>query len=409
MMRADQLVNRCFSLKQVWGVHIAESPDGELQIQALLLENNKDTLFVKERLELQGLNQLTGDVLKNIPVSIGLDTPHVLFRAMDEAAPSVMAEQLHINNLDDFVIQTSELEQGYQAALIRRSLFNEWLEVFKRNQVRIVSIVLGPIHFSACLDYLVETDTTQSCEMGNYTLQWRQHSLLKMERRQQRTDHSSELQLGTELISSKEVLSYCNALAIILYGDDVPYITQQLFSSNVTANAYQQLYTRVMPVCLGFLLVLLLGNFFALQHFKGMQQQLSMEYAGYQQAHRKLETLQQQFEEHKRLAGQLDARQYGSFAFYADRLAATLKGRVGLSSLDLHPWHTEKDKLVTHYLFQKDLIIVTGTCQTPVLLSQWISDLSDEEFVESVSRQSYDYDEWEKTGRFLFHLNVKQP
>ncbi|TAJ09151.1 hypothetical protein DMA11_20655 [Marinilabiliaceae bacterium JC017] len=403
---ADRLVNRLFPVNKVWGIHIWESLNGEYRIFTTLIENKKGTLFIKENFEFENINQLFREDFKDIPICLSYDGPRVLLKKIPDYHPQSLAESLHINSLDEFEVQITSLLQGCQACVIRREQIHDLLTLLREENLNLVSITLGAMSFQACLSFIENKKDNTIHEFCNYRIQVEEEAIVKIERVKQWADKNG-LQLGNEFIEGHYLLPYCNVLSVFLYETEVPYLLLRPFKPTVREYAYDKLYKKLFPICLGLLFSVLLGNFFLLQHYKDDQQQLSVEYAGYQMAHKKLNQLQKKFDDHKSIIGQLDAESYGYFSFYADRIASLVKGRLRLTTLTIHPCSEENNKMEKVFVFKQNIIEVTGTCRSPLVLSQWIADLGKESFVHNISNQVYTYDEIGKTGRFSFQLEVK--
>ena len=406
MRHLDQIMQRYFSPKKIWGIHINHIKEEHVVIDAILIENKQNTLFILDRKTLSSVEELNQPLFHDNPVCISYDSPNVLIRHVEEDSLELIAEQLHTSNTDDFIIQASMLEEKCQLFIVRRTIFEELAEKLKYCELNILDIVLGPVNIATGMDY-VSDDVNEYLKLLNYSIHVREKKLYMIDRKADIDKHGVIDNIGGEFLNETELIPYCNALSILVNGNELPYVSRKVWNAGLTEFSYQQFFKKALPFVLGTILFILLGNFFVLQHYKGKQQKLSLEYAGYQRVYNELVTLQDQFEEHKRMIGQVNLKNDVYFAYYADRIAATIKERVRLTNMDIFPRKEVKVGGKSLAEVEKNIIHIKGMCGSPVELSLWTNDLQEEEFVQSITKQTYQFDEQEQVGRFSFVIKVK--
>lgn len=400
----DHFVNKIFPIKKIWGLHIWEPTDGEYEIQALLMEKISDTLYVVDRKTFQGFNQIPPDIFLNIPIALSFDSAKVLHKEIVGLDDVVLEEQFHVDSLDEFVVQNVKLANGYLASIIRKSQFENILNELRQLHANPISITFGSVSFIAGISFVTQEESISEYIFYNYKILVDGDEVGRIQR--VAMGDETVINFGSEQIEGCYVIPYCNVLSTLLYGDEVPYFENSSLTGSIADYSFHRFYKILLPSCLGLLLFILMGNFFLLQYYKGKQKDLSEEYIGYQLAIKEQNTLQKQFEDHKRLIGQLESGSYGIFSYYADRIAASINNRVQLKALYINPRLVSRISNANSIVYQNNTITIEGVCQSPVELSQWIKDLNNEAFVSSIYGQTYRYDEQERIGHFLFQIKV---
>jgi hypothetical protein len=402
------LSDRLLPVNKIWGIHIWELQNEEYLINAVLVENCKGILQIQKSLVLHDLNQLTIEYFETIPVCISFDSKNVLIREIQHDEDNQMLySQLHINNVDDFKVQVIALVENNIAYVIRNQLL---IEVITRlsERLQIINFYLGPISFRSCLPFIESETKDQIIEFFNYSVFVSPRGIEKIIRKSAITNEESSIQIGNENILSGFVIPYCNALNFFLKNVDTSWLLNSVFSSNSDEFYYKRLFKVLAPVCFGFLLILLVGNFLLLKNYTNNQRILRGEYAYYQKIYSELQELRVRFEKQKVLTGQLSATDYGYFTFYADRIVAMIQNRVNLTSMVFHPYVEKQDENLKIITFSEGVVEIRGTCDSPTPLNSWLDDLGRLSFIKSIYDQNYIYDDFEKAGTFFFRLKVAQ-
>ncbi len=402
----DKAANRFLPIKKIWGVHIWENSKGEFTINAVLVEYKKGLIFTNSTVCLNNIEQLFTKEFRDYPIALSFDSPKVLMKKVSEFQISGVAEQLHIHNIDDFFIQTEELTTGYFVYAIRRDSFQEILDKLSDKQLNIISKSFGAVNFQSCISFLKFEKEFHVFDILNYKIRVENENIGAIERLREPIGLVTDLALGGEVIANHNVIPYCNALSVFLFGDHPPSIANQVFNSTSNNFIYENLLKKIIPTSLGVILTILFVNFLLLQYYTSNQTQLSQEYEEYQMAHKKLEKLKEQFNSQKNLMNQVDFQSDGCFSYYADKIASLIKGRVHLTALVINPYSIKVEKMEPKIMILNGSIEIKGSCQSPLILSEWISDLKTEEFVKSIQNQIYEFDEIEKRGVFSFRINI---
>ncbi|MCT4647103.1 MAG: hypothetical protein N4A74_19095 [Carboxylicivirga sp.] len=405
MEQLDSLVYRFFAPKSIWGVNINFDENNKCSINAILLEQKKDFLIIKERLVLSRVDDLKNKVFDGVPICISYDSPIVLTRLLNECNNDLVAEELFLTDIDDFKIQSTILENGFFVSVIRNSDLESIEKQLRVFNLDIINLVLGPISFISCLDYVDMRNDSNNFQVNSYMFELNERSVVQIEKVNK--SNKAGIKIGEEFLNQEELLPYCNALSIYLHAGNPPYLRQRISILNAVDFAYQSFLNKLIPFCLGLLLLFLLGNFLLLQNYKSKQRSLSYAYIEHQRSFKELVDLKQQFKDYKLLLGQMKRSNNVSFAYYSDQIGSSLKKRGLLSSLIIHPWIEDGIGNDKHLILDKNVIVVKGTCKSPIELSAWIRDLKALNFIVEISKQSYTYDDYKNIGCFSFIIKTK--
>ncbi|TND10232.1 MAG: hypothetical protein FD123_480 [Bacteroidetes bacterium] len=166
----------------------------------------------------------------------------------------------------------------------------------------------------------------------------------------------------------------------------------------------KRLFKAGAGTVLVFILVVLLGNYFAFQHYWDKKAKLETQLAlsgGELQRYQALEKNLSEKQQFLESSGLLLA---SKTSYYADQLAADLPATITFTRLNIAP----KQHLNTtdSIAFRPGIVFAEGLCRQSVELNNWIRLLKEKTWIKNVSLQSYNQAKGEERGEFSLQIDI---
>lgn len=402
----DRFVDTTCPIQKLWGLHIWEPLDGQVKINALLIQHKKGSLYIREQYNWEGFDNVPEHIFGRIPVCLSYDSVKVLMKVVDDHASHSICNAFHVSDIELFKIQISELGNRFLVSMIRQDQLNALLESLKRFNIDLLGLTLGGIHLN-CAKSLISEDRVGVEEFYNYTVEWGSDEMVRIERLKERFIEDVPIQMGSQVLLQRYLLPYCNALCWYLYRNAPPYLKAQEIITEGFGYLYRRSYGRILYGAVAIIFTLLLVNFIIWNHYRDQQGKLEQERLIYQSEVKRLANLELRVKDYKLLKAQLDAGNNGCFSWYADQIALSVKQRIQLKTISIHPMVREGTMRGHQLSFEEGVIKISGHCAAPVQMSEWVRELLEIPFVTGIEQQVYEFDDREQVGSFSFVLKVK--
>ncbi|WKN45344.1 hypothetical protein [Tunicatimonas pelagia] len=391
----DTISNRWLKSKTVAGVHARWAPSQECTFSVCVLEQRKQMIqVVTKRAGIKRWEELTEYIAPHTPIHLTVEGKGILVRKVAEDSQNYLSEIIPDARLEDFyAIRYS----GQWVGIARRSVVDKLLERFNGHHRWVLSVQLGPFSLNTILPYLSQEITALHLPFQNIDVADQQ---LQQIHTTNEHDHSeARYTIGDEVIPSRDLLAYATALSyfIPVEGNLPQQATQAEFKQ-------RQIFTKSLPVILGFFLLVLLIN--SVVYFRAFQQNelLVGESVAHQSVLQKLTTLQQEVAEKEAFLTTLNWENSRSKASLADRLAATVPNDIVLTQLHVSPLDENRYRKDKRKVFDSSQLRITGHCHDMVVLNRWLSELEQQPWVAKLQNQQYTADASREAGEFMFTL-----
>ncbi len=404
---ADYIVNKIVKFRQIWGVHIFENKSRDLEIFAVLLEKKKGVIKIIENKSFSSFEGLKDVCDQNIPIGLSYQSKKILNKIADNADNATIEAIIHGANLNDFYVQTTKCDVGYNLSLIRKVHFDNILSFFKENNAGLVSVVFGPVNVGVLTAFLDENTLQKDINVTGSRITFANGYVKEIIDTDEFKDEN--LRIGYNTIERDRIIPYSNALILLVSDDLPPYIDKTDFPKLSVENKYKKFFTKTFYPAIVSCFMVLLVNFFLLRYLNSVNNDLSGEFGQYRSKLERLNEMKKAVDYKEKVISELGVSNNKLLSFYSDRLASTLDENIKLTSLDIYPQKGNKRGISNDFDFEKDKIKIKGFCSSPSDLNRWLIGLRDEKYVKEVSNQEYDYDDFNNKARFYFELKVKQP
>lgn len=384
-------------INQLACVTVHLSGDKLLMHYIIIKKSKGEISFGKMNKRITSVQELAKEMTTKIPVLIHFSGKGILNRKIKREENYRHSILLNAQ-LDDFYFTDYLEDKIVYSSVIRRDAAEAVHTEFSKNKLIVIGISSGPfitVPFASYFDKpdFVVDDIKVSVE--NNTMR----SFEKMD------DAHGSILIGSDRIDSELLgavalgANYFNPTDRLLLSND-----QASFMTNMVEAKQRNIFFRFGMGMMIFFLMILTANYFYLGY---LNSKIETNYVILSEFEDQLATLSTMEEEQDRKENLLRSsgllnRQF--LSFYLMELSHSVPSEIAFESINVRPLISEikkKQKIE----FQDHLILVTGRSKTSDLLSRWIDDLKQEEWLSKVDIMDYTYSK--NAGNFKLEIVVK--
>ncbi len=403
----DRLVEYIITFKKIWGVHIEESGEGDFRIDALLLEYRKGAVFVLEKRNLETLSDLAELSSKRIPVSISYSGYRVLYKRTEEGRDGKLEDLLPGVNHEEFYAQSLTTVAGRFFFVVRKSHFDPIVKRMSDLGLNIVSIALGPANM-LCLSPFIGNMEEQEVSAGSFSIHFNEGKIIDL--RRETKIQSGKTKVGDDYLDATELIPYANSLCVFTRGEEL--VDESLhndWSQLLLEGKHRTFFKRAFPALLGVVFSVLMASFIVLQIQTQKNNELSVTLGNYREQLGQLEKLKRSFDDKQLIQSNIRLNNALFLSYYADRIAESIGKKIRLTSLTINPEEESNSGRRQNLQFEQGKIRLSGICDSPSDLNEWLTNLRKLKFVDNVEDQSYQFDDREGKGVFDLSLKIVTP
>ena len=211
--------------------------------------------------------------------------------------------------------------------------------------------------------------------------------------------------IGGEKLAADYLPAFAAAFQQLLPEENRIQLADELFHKAQDDFLQRKLFKTGVKAVLAFVLVLLLGNYFAFSHYWAKKSELDSQLQSNGGAFSEVTQLEQDVHSKRDFLSQAGLLSPAHYAYYADQLAASLPDAIRLTQLNLSPKlkFAEEDTIG----FRPGRIEVGGSCSQSVVLNNWLQQLQQQSWVKAATLQSYVQDKSMAQGVFQIQLEIE--
>ncbi len=315
---------------------------------------------------------------------------------IDPTPKLVLNALLSNSDLDVFDLQYVSLGSGLLASAIRKDRLNDLLQNIPRKNIVVDTYIGDGVLGSLAL--LKEEDKVQV------------HQYLFSKKNDQIDDFlieesHAELELGDDRITPESIPCYSAALNYYTNIMEMESSMDEQMIVNASEQKDKQLFITLKIAGLLMILVSILGNMYVVD-------ELNKEIQSAQIAQNdKLDKI----EHNKSLSEQISARQQflnlssmhlqGSFAYYADAIAASTPSEILLTNLNFDGL-AGNFKSKKQLKFSKNTVEISGQCKEAQIVNNWLDTIKTYAWVDEAVISNYEEDRRSNFSEFTIELKV---
>ncbi len=350
--------------------------NGKDQINFLQLEKKKKELVVKNNSQFTTLNEFSKDIVKHLFLVI--NNKQVLTKKVSFTNESnlILVQEAFPNiTISDFYFDTYSNDEESFVAIARKEYVDAVIKTYTDKEIAIIGIGLGNLTIKNLLNYIQPNSTITTT---NSTIILNETQIDRIEKRDSEKQYFS---INGLEISNYDVLSLSGILS---------YYTNTFLGLEDVNNQLTAIYEKKkffsnsLSLALGFLLLILLVNFFVFNNYFSKSDRLSAELSLNKTYKDQLLSLQKEVKTKEMVLESLQSASQSKVAVYLDKIGQLVPNSILLTAINYQPIISrfKKGKEIK-VDFQK--IFVGGIVKDNPDFTLFIDALEKEKWVDTVT------------------------
>ena len=392
------IVDRWLACPAVAGVHVRWLSSQQCVYSLCILQKHEQLIsVVVQQAELTTPEELFTHLKPSIPVLLSIEGKGILVRQVATVGEEISDIIPNAKAEDFYVIQ----HPHQLVSMARREVIDRMVDTFTQQGLYVLAVHTGPFALNAVLPFL--PGNTADVSLPGQQLLVRELQISEVKPEGDSPLSNARYTIGEETIPARSLLAYATALTHF-----VPTESSLAQSERQREYWHRRLFTKALPVVLGFFLLVLLVNTIVYTQAFQINQTLVTQASASTQVLQRLTALQQKVADKEKFLATLNWERTDSKAALADRLAATLPTEVVLTDLQISPLHKTQYQKEKKKVFDSHTLYVAGRCDDLVILNRWLSQLEAEPWIAQLREQQYTSGQDHHSGHFSFTV-VLQP
>ena len=300
-------------------------------------------------------------------------------------------------NLNQFYFSDYLEEENVYSSIIRKDVVLPLLEEFKKGGVEVVSFASGPFVVGP-LREIVKNDFI---DINQVKLLFTDGLIASHESHE---DNTKTTDLGGDLIPNTQI----GAVAVganFFHGFEELEIPQEELAVVTHLNEAKQknIFQRFGAAMVLFFFTILVGNYLYLNYLNSKIEANYVELAGFEDQLGEITFLEEEADRKQKLLNSSGLLNRKFLSFYLMEISNTVPNDIALSMMSVRP--VEKEIKKRHKIeFLAQTIWIKGEAKSSDLLSRWIDDLKENDWINKVDILDYSY--VKNVGEFELELMI---
>ena len=366
----------------------------------LKVRQKKGELIVENEWQFENIQDTINTIESSIPIFLSFNTKGVLTKVANQSKQHgrALAHSLFPNmDEESLYFESYTIKDQSLISIVRKDEINSYLDTFKKAKLSIYSIALGLSGLEKVVPFIQEEEIFTHSQIlsvsdnGNLSLSQKKEIL------------SKKYAINGLEVSNTHILS----LGGILHG---LYGTQQqnsnLFQTitqEKTAYRLHRNFKLLLNSAIGLLLFILLINFVFFSHYHQKVARLQEESAVNENGILRLKQLKERVASKESRLEKAWATSNSKVSHHLDEIAENIPHSILLEEITYQP--LGKPISPTKSIeYETRLVMVLGMASDNLDFTNWIRDLEDVEWIQSVETLEYDF---QSATTSMFHLKIK--
>lgn len=408
-------------IKRVLAIEIIElrnTDSTSVLLNALLIQRNKTTINIIDKIRLSNIIQLQNWIEKNNynnqPILLLINGDKILHRLIDEQAHSnkelLLKELIPNGSLNDFYLQEYKFDSGQAFISIARiNYIDGILSQLNSIENNIINISIGPLPLFLTYKLILKQNTQQlyQADINNYHFAFTENGIAEYSISDYTNEiyNQSYLNFVNEEISSDHLLAYSSGISFLLS----PLSEVNIPHTNAITNK-NELYFNILSkniiagsLAVLFIILLVSSIFYSLYSNKfDNTEQLLSSYQTQLLIHRTELEIRNKENEVLQNYGLVNK---GNIAYYADQITKTLPNGIYLNKLEIFPPKSNTEDAAE--IIETNRIIINGNCFSSSDIVDWSNQLKEYQWIDKLTINHYKQEDINKLGSFCIEIIKK--
>lgn len=371
-----QWINTFITSKKFLCIEISTKNDIR-EYHAVLVDKKKDSLFITSTYTTTSFDELLQNIPNNRPTLLSFTGQGIISKKV-ESSTSYRSKLLFNTNLEDFFWYEFIESNNIFVSVIRKKIIEDTLSDFKKHNISIVDISVGPIIIAA-IKPLLPLKTTLNTQ--NYQLIFSNNKLQSFGVNQINESNLS-YDIEGEKISVKEIIPFSN-LVNHLYPNESIVSENNFLIQNKKEFYFKKAFKTIGLFALPSFLILLLMSYLLLGYYQNKYMNLQVELSEENITLNKLTLLEKDKENKEKMLQESGLNNDNFLSYYIAEITKEIPQEINLTELYIFPPQS-KIKKKQRILFTNNLIKLEGIAHTNEAFTKWIKRLKQLKWINNL-------------------------
>jgi len=299
-------------------------------------------------------------------------------------------------NLEDFYFTDFVSEEFVFTSVIRKNVVQEIIDLFNVKLNHIIGVSSGPFITNILKSQIIGN----SIVVNDFELLFEKQELIGYEKLKQ--DKVKSYLIDNKKVNQNELSAVAHASLFFLLNDNFILPLDDMFSSSKLETEQKNIFIRFGAFMLIFFIVILLGNMIYLD---SLNKRINVNYMELSLSEETLNQVGKLSEEKNRKEKMLSSsglmnKQF--LSFFLKELSNSSPNEIVFDKVSIRPYSNEVKKNFKIEI-KENIVYVLGETQTSKVLSEWIEQLNQKEWIGEIDILNYIYSK----GRGEFELKIE--
>jgi len=390
----------------VWGdkavglhVHIGEGD--RYTVHQLVVENRKQQLQVIEASDVLTTIDRLQSVADNPPVMLVVTGKGVVTKRIPRTVggeDEQVRQQLAEFGNNQVAHAVSIQPEWIYVSVLRNDVMQGWLARLKEAGFNIVAMNVGVPVVWESIRFLDDEGTVQT---GDHEVTFNANGLSVI---RPSTEPSGRYLLGGDTVEGDRLIPYAAVIAFLQSME--PASETNATVREQREDAYHvRAFRKLGLVGVAAIFLILLVNAGLFMHYHEKQTALESDLTEYKGKLEELELMKLELKRRQDIVAVSGSGTHGRFAYFADRIAATVPKEISLTSLIVNPVK-QKRKSTDRIEVSPGVIMVSGSCEKSEDLNNWLEEVKAVDVVKALQMTGFGKKDAERLNTFSVEIRM---
>ncbi|NHF58994.1 PilN domain-containing protein [Flavobacteriaceae bacterium TP-CH-4] len=302
-------------------------------------------------------------------------------------------------NPDDFYWYELVHSEHVYASVARKSVIDNELEAFNKNQVFVVDISIGPFVISTIKPLLPDVSSLFS---RNFKLDFQNNKISGVAKLAQ-IDHETSYDIDGETITTKNIVSFATLVQYLFPNTDIDF-EKDFLEPNREELRYRKAFNTTGMVALPGFLIALFVSYLLLSHYQQAYIDLQVSLEEENIAYNKLVLLENDRDNKEAILNESGLNDSNFLSHYLSEITKEVPSEINLITLYIFS-PTTKIKPGQRILFNNDEVEITGETSSNDAFANWIKAIKEYPWIENL--EIVDFRKEGTSSNFEIRLKLK--
>lgn len=354
-------------------------------IEVMLLKKKKKEVVIENSFSGNTIDEIVAKFPKKQHAFLIVNNDTVLSKFIESTETvqnQLLYEAFPNLKINDFYVEIVSDGNFHTIAICRKSIVDTLIETYRKKGVSIVGFSLGNV-MTALVNDFIETPTYYT---SNAKLTKENNHITEVSLVADIPRESYEIN-GLE-VKNTQLLNFAGTLSYILQSQKTTSNFEDAKTKLITDFSQTRFFNQFIVFGLGFILLLLLLNFFVFNSYYEAVESMKQTAAVNSSQKESLLQLKATVDEKQKMVEDILKNSASKSSFYIDAIANSLPKTIQLAALNYQPIlkRIKKDKPIP---LDRDIITIAGISTDSDLFSTWIQTLEAMDWIVTVTVVNY--------------------